>query len=145
MIAPVLGSCSTLQYFAWQPPLCATRNSEIPTTLSEDLHESLDIVATVPILHTLRLLWAPGAVGHRIRKLNPSLADQTAQDVQQLANLILRYLHQNGSNITLLAISPDLQTNQPAGDPNLHFYPHYLHRLRHIGLGGEQEFVAVAL
>jgi hypothetical protein len=141
-VAAMLSSCGTLQYLAYSPPrpnLGKIIDCELPSTLRVRLYESLDVVATAPCLHKLRLLYAPGHREDELNRENPLWIDKAAQVAHRLATLILTHLRLKGSNIRLLALSPESTWVQRSGDSNLHFYPHYYYRLHTSRINGRND------
>jgi hypothetical protein len=147
-IIEILARCRNLHYFAYHPIApyfdCII-DCELPTELSSRFCESLDAVAAAPALCMLRLLYAPGIDEDKLNRHNDAWAEKAAQIAQRFATLVLTYIHLRGSNIRVLALSPESRWKQDRGDSNLHFYPHYFYKLQIAEFEGQRIVNAVPL
>jgi hypothetical protein len=142
-ITEILASCPSVQHFAYPPPTPCNgdiESSPLPSTLNDLLYKSLDVIATAPALHTLRLLYAPGIEEDRDKynRENTAWIEKAEQMAYRLATLILTYLHRKGSNIKHLALSPESRWKQSCADGNGHRYPHYFYKLETRDVDGRE-------
>ncbi|KAF2740132.1 hypothetical protein EJ04DRAFT_482857 [Polyplosphaeria fusca] len=153
-IASIFEQCPDLESFAYRPerksgPRDENPVLELPSSLPSLLCESLNVVAAMaPNLAMLRLLFAPGLeISDRYHPLtireDPEWTKKAGRSARRYATLILTYLHSKGSNIKMLALSPNSRWEQHRGDSNLQYYPHYFFRPRIVEHKKNQRVVAV--
>jgi hypothetical protein len=147
-ITEILAQCPNVHYFAYQPTtpyFGYIIDCQPPTELSSRLCESLDAVAAAPALCVLRLLYAPGIGEDKSNRHNDAWVAKAAQLAHRFATLVLTRLHFRGSNIRVLALSPESRWKHSRGDSNLHFYPHYFYKLQIAELEGQRVVNAMPL
>jgi hypothetical protein len=147
-ITEILAQCPSVRYFAYQPTtpyFGYIIDCQLPTKLSCRLYQSLDAIAAAPVLCVLRLLYAPGIGEDRSNRHDDAWVAKAAQLAHRLATLVLTQLQLCGSNIRLLALSPESRWQHSRSDSNLHFYPHYFYKLQIAELEGQRVVNAVPL
>jgi hypothetical protein len=149
-ITDILKHCPQVQHFAYRPTPFrpeSIADCPLPCSLPFGLSPSLDALAAVPFIRTLRLIYAPGLKEERSKFLrgDKAWAEKAGQIAHRFASLVLRRLYMKGSKIKLLALSPESRWEQLCADKNLHHYPHYFYRLRIVYLHGEEVVEAVPI
>ncbi|KAF1967323.1 hypothetical protein BU23DRAFT_484103, partial [Bimuria novae-zelandiae CBS 107.79] len=138
-IARILGLCPNVQSFGSVIRLQYpgyVMDCQVPFPMYPGLYKVLDTISAAPSICTLRILNNIGFRENEANREDRNWIEKVGQIAHHFATVILTHLHSKGSNIRLLALSPNLRWKQSRGDSNLQYYPHYFFRLKLVDVDG---------